>query len=131
MARSVNKVILVGNLGRDAETKFMENGTALSRFSIATTHSYKQGDEWKEQTEWHNIVLWRKEKLAQYLTKGTQVYVEGRLQTRSWDKDGEKRYATEVVADDIILLSGKREGATAEQATSDAGWTDDGEQTPF
>lgn len=112
-SRSVNKVILVGHLGRDAETRFTPSGTSLTRFSVATSRRWKdqQSGEWKEETDWHNISLWRSENLAQYLTKGKQVYVEGRLQTRSYDdKDGQKRYTTEVVADDVILLSGRGEG---------------------
>lgn len=111
--RSVNKVILLGNLGRDAETRFTPSGVSVSRFSVATSRRWKdqQSGEWKEETDWHNISLWRAENLAQYLTKGKQVYVEGRLQTRSYeDKDGKKVYATEVVADDVILLGGRGEG---------------------
>lgn len=111
-SRSVNKVILIGNLGRDAETKFTPSGTSLTRFSVATTRSWKdqQTNEWKEETDWHNIILWRMENFAPYLTKGKQVYVEGRLQTRSYeDKDGQKKYSTEVVADQVILLGGRGE----------------------
>jgi single-strand DNA-binding protein len=117
MARSVNKVILLGNLGRDAETKFTPSGASVTRFSVATTRSWKdqQSNEWKEETNWTNIVLWRQENLANYLTKGRQVYVEGRLQTRSYeDKDGKKVYATEVVADDVILVGGRGEAAPGE-----------------
>jgi single-strand DNA-binding protein len=112
-SRSVNKVILVGNLGRDAETKFTPSGVSVTRFSVATGRRWKdqQSGEWKEETERHNVSLWRAENLAPYLTKGKQVYVEGRLQTRSYDdKDGQKRYSTEVVADDVILLSNRGEG---------------------
>src|SRR6201994_1213909 len=112
-SRSVNKVILVGHLGRDAETKFTPGGAAVTRFSVATNRRWKDKDsgEWKEETDWSNVVLWRSENLANYLTKGKQVYVEGRLQTRSYeDKDGKKVYATEVVADDVILLSGQAGG---------------------
>ena len=112
-SRSVNKVLLLGNLGRDAETKFTPSGVAMTRFSIATQRRWKdqQTNEWKEETDWHNVVLWRSENLGQYLTKGKQVYVEGRLQTRSYeDKDGQKKYSTEVVADDVILLGGRGEG---------------------
>lgn len=112
-SRSVNKVILIGNLGRDAETKFTASGAAVTRFSVATTRSWKdqQSNEWKEETNWTNVVLWRQENVANYLTKGKQVYVEGRLQTRSYDdKDGKKVYATEVVADEVILLGGRGEG---------------------
>src|SRR5438270_10532294 len=112
--RSVNKVLLIGNLGRDAETKFTPSGSAVTRFSVATQRRWKDQatNEWKEETNWTNVTVWRQEKLANYLTKGKQVYVEGRIQTRSYDdKDGKKVYATEVVADDIILLSGRGEGA--------------------
>lgn len=112
-SRSVNKVLLIGNLGRDAETKFTPSGAAVTRFSVATKRSWKdQGsNEWKEETNWTNVTLWRQESLANYLTKGKQVYVEGRLQTRSYeDKDGKKVYATEVVADDVILVSGQGGG---------------------
>src|SRR5579884_2053570 len=112
-SRSVNKVILIGHLGRDAETKFTPGGAAVTRFSVATNRRWKdqQSGEWKEETDWSNIVLWRSENLANYLTKGKQVYVEGRLQTRSYeDKDGKKVYATEVVAEDVILLGGQGGG---------------------
>lgn len=115
-SRSVNKVILVGHLGRDAETKFTPGGAAVTRFSVATNRRWKDKDsgEWKEETDWSNVVLWRSENLANYLTKGTQVYVEGRLQTRSYeDKDGKKVYATEVVAEDVILLGGRGGGGGA------------------
>jgi single-strand DNA-binding protein len=109
-SRSINKVMLLGHLGKDAETKFTPNGVSRSTFTIATNRRWKdqQSGEWKEETEWHNVILWRGENLANYLLKGKQVYVEGRLQTRSYeDKDGQKRYFTEVVADDLILLGGK------------------------
>jgi single-strand DNA-binding protein len=112
-SRSVNKVILVGHLGRDAETKFTPGGAAVTRFSVATNRRWKdqQSGEWKEETDWSNVVLWRAENLANYLTKGKQVYVEGRLQTRSYeDKDGKKVFATEVVAEDVILLGGQGGG---------------------
>jgi single-strand DNA-binding protein len=108
-SRSVNKVILIGNLGRDAETKFTPSGVAVSNFPIATSRRWKdqQTGEWKEETDWHNVVLWRQENVANFLTKGKQVYVEGRLRTRNYeDKDGRKVYVTEVVAEELILLSG-------------------------
>lgn len=108
--RSVNKVILIGNLGKDAETKFTPSGIAKTTFSVATSRRWKQGDEWKEATDWTNVVLWRNEKVGNYLLKGKQVYVEGRLETRSWEQDGQKRYATEVVADEVILLGGREGG---------------------
>jgi len=112
-SRSVNKVILIGHLGRDAETRFTPAGVAVTKFSVATNRRWKdqQSGEWKEETDWANVVLWRQENLANYLTKGKQVYVEGRLQTRSYDdKDGKKQYMTEVVAEDVILLGGRGEG---------------------
>ena len=122
-SRSVNKVILIGNLGRDAETKFTPSGAAVTRFAIATTRSWKgqQSNEWKEETNWSNVVLWRQENLANYLTKGKQIYVEGRLQTRSYDKDGKKVYATEVVADEVILLGGRGEAAPSYEGGGEAG----------
>jgi single-strand DNA-binding protein len=109
-SRSVNKVILVGNLGKDAETKYTPSGIARTSFTVATGRRWKdqQTGDWKEETEWHNVVLWRSENVANYLLKGKQVYVEGRLTTRSYDdKDGNKRYFTEVVADEVILLGGR------------------------
>ncbi len=109
-SRSVNKVILIGHLGRDAETKFTPGGAAVTKFSVATSRRWKdqQSGEWKEETDWHNVVLWRSENLANYLLKGKQIYVEGRLQTRTYDdKDGKKTYFTEVVADDVVLLGGR------------------------
>lgn len=120
--RSVNKVILLGHLGRDAETRFTPSGVSVSRFSIATNRRVKdsQTGDWKDETDWHNITMWRNENLANYLTKGKQVYVEGRLQTRSYeDKDGQKKYATEVVVDEIILLGGRGEGGPG---MDDSGW---------
>lgn len=109
-SRSVNKVILIGHLGKDAETKFTPSGVAKSTFTVATNRRWKdqQTGEWKEETDWHNCVIWRAENLANYLQKGTRVYVEGRLQTRSYDdKDGQKKYFTEVVSDELILLGGR------------------------
>ncbi len=115
--RSVNKVFLLGNLGRDAETKFTPSGIARTTFSIATTRRIKdnQTGEWKDETDWHNVVLWRSENIANYLTKGKQVHIEGRLQTRSYDdKDGNKKYVTEVVAEELMLLGGRGDSAGGE-----------------
>ncbi len=106
-SRSVNKVILIGNIGKDAETKFTPSGASVTKFTLATSRRWKdqQTGDWKEETDWHNITAWRAENVSQYLLKGKQVYVEGRLQTRSYeDKDGQKKYFTDVVVDDIILL---------------------------
>ncbi len=108
-SRSVNKVILLGHLGKDAETKFTPNGVARTSFTIATNRRWKDQatGEWKDVTDWHNVVLWRSENISSYLTKGKQVYVEGRLESRSYeDREGQKKYVTDVVADDVILLGG-------------------------
>jgi single-strand DNA-binding protein len=110
----VNKVILIGHLGRDAETAYTASQIAVTKFSVATSRRWKDqatGD-WKEETDWSRVVLWRGENVAPYLLKGTQVYVEGRLQTRSYDdKDGKKVWATDVVADEVILLGGRGNNA--------------------
>lgn len=109
----VNKVILVGNLGKDPEVRYLEGGAAVANFSLATTETYKDRTGRRvEQTEWHNIVVWRglAEIAEKYLKKGMQVYIEGKLRTRSWDdKDGNKRYTTEIVADNMTMLGGRRE----------------------
>jgi single-strand DNA-binding protein len=111
---SVNKVILVGNLGRDAELKFTPSGFPISSFSLATTDRRRDKDNnWQEKTEWHRIKLLGKqaESLQDYLKKGKQIYVEGRLETRSWDdKDGQKKYMTEIIADRVQLLGGRGDG---------------------
>ncbi len=111
---SVNKVILVGNLGRDAELKFTPSGFPISSFSLATTDRRRDKDNnWQDKTEWHRIKLLGKqaESLQDYLKKGKQIYVEGRLETRSWDdKDGQKKYMTEIIADRVQLLGGRGEG---------------------
>ena len=101
--------MLIGNLGRDAETKFTPSGTAVTKFSVATTRRTqdKVTGDWKDETNWTSVVLWRAEKVATYLTKGKRVYVEGRLETRSYeDKDGQKKYTTEVISEELILLDG-------------------------
>lgn len=111
----VNKVILVGNLGKDPETKYLEGGVAMTRFSLATSESYKDKNGNKtEQTEWHNVILWRglAEIAEKYLKKGQTVYIEGKLRTRSWeDKDKNKRYTTEVIGDNMTMLGGRKESS--------------------
>ncbi len=113
---SVNKVILVGNLGRDPEVRFMPNGEAVCNFSIATTDSWKdKSGQKQERTEWHNIVMYRKlaEIAGEYLKKGRPVYVEGRLQTRKWEtKEGQDRYTTEIIADQMQMLGGRDGGGS-------------------
>ena len=120
---SVNKVILVGNLGRDAEVKVTASGQSVASFSIATTETWTKDGEKKEKTEWHRIVLWGRQAdtLQPYLTKGKQIYLEGRLETRQWEKDGQKHYTTEVKADRIVLLGGGRGGGGERVERSDAG----------
>jgi single-strand DNA-binding protein len=108
----VNKVILVGNLGKDPEVMTLESGVKFAKVSVATNENYKGKDgNWVEQTEWHNVVLWRW--LAEKnLVKGDTVYIEGKLKTRSWDdKDGNKRYTTEVIADKILKISRSQDGS--------------------
>jgi single-strand DNA-binding protein len=110
---SVNKVILVGNLGRDPETRYMPDGGAVTNVSIATTESWKDkgSGEKQEKTEWHRVAFFGKlaEIAGEYLKKGSQIYVEGRLQTREWEKDGVKRYTTEIIANSMQML-GSRQG---------------------
>ena len=121
-SRSVNKVTLIGHLGRDAETAYTASQTAVTKFSVATNRRWKdqQSGEWKEETNWTNVVLWRGENVAPYLTKGKQIYVEGRLQTRSYDdKDGKKVWTTEVVAEDVILLGGRGEGGAPDEMSQE------------
>ncbi|EFK96513.1 Single-strand DNA-binding [sediment metagenome] len=116
---SVNKAILIGNLGRDPELRYTPSGAAVCTFSIATTEKWrdKQTNEMKESTNWHNIVLWGKqaETAKQYLTKGSPVYIEGRIQTRSWDDGGVKKYITEIVGQRLQFL-GRRGGEAAAEA---------------
>ena len=111
---SVNKVILVGNLGRDAELRYTPGGAAVATLNLATTEVFKDREgQKKEDTQWHRVILWGKtaETLQDYLTKGKQIYVEGKLQTRKWkDKDGNDKYTTEIRGDRVVLLSGGGRG---------------------
>lgn len=119
---SVNKVILIGNLGKDPETRYAASGDAVTNVSLATSEQWKGKDgEKKEKTEWHNLVFWgRQAEIAgEYLKKGAQIFVEGRLQTRKWqDREGNDRYTTEVQVDRMQMLSRKGDGAEREQATA-------------
>lgn len=119
MAKSLNKVMLIGNLGKDPELRFTTSGVPVATFTIATNESWKdQEGNLQERTEWHNIVAWRKlaEICGEWLKKGKKVYIEGRIQTRSYDdkNTGAKRYITEIVADNMIMLDGKAAGAAQE-----------------
>ena len=115
MARGVNKVILIGNLGSDPEVRYTPDGVPVANFSLATSESWNDRNtgERQERTEWHRLVLWSKlaEIAGQYLKKGAKIYVEGRLQTRSWDdQSGQKRYTTEIVVNDMQMLDSRGEG---------------------
>lgn len=120
----VNKVILVGRLGADPEVRTLESGTKVASVSLATSERYKdRNGNQQESTEWHNVVFWRglAEVTEKYLKKGDQVYVEGRIKTRKWtDKDGNDRYSTDIVANDMTMLGGGQKGASASQEASSA-----------
>jgi single-strand DNA-binding protein len=124
MARSLNKVLLIGNLGKDPEMRYTPAGVPVASFSMATSESWRDQDgNTQERTEWHNIVAWRKlaEICAEYLKKGKKVYIEGRIQTRSYDdkNTGQKRYITEIIADNMIML----DGGGASRAAGEGGQT--------
>lgn len=143
MAGSVNKVILIGNLGKDPEVRHLENGAVVANFPLATSETYKDRNsgERKTQTDWHNIVMWRglAEVAEKYLKKGNSVYVEGKLRTRSWeDKDGNTRYTTEVVADNMTMLGRASDGSGSgvsqsnDQTNNDvSAFEDDTDDLPF
>lgn len=114
MARGINKVILIGNLGRDPETRYSQNGSPITNFSVATSESWrdKSSGENQERTEWHNIVCFNRlaEIAGEYLRKGSKVYIEGQLRTSSWEADGQKKYRTEVYARELQMLDSRGEG---------------------
>jgi single-strand DNA-binding protein len=115
MARGVNKVILLGNLGKDPEVKYTQSGMAVARFSLATTERAKDKDgNWNDKTEWHNVVAFGRtaEVAGEYLKKGRTVYIEGSIRTSSWDdkESGQKKYRTEIIVNDLIMVGGQREG---------------------
>lgn len=116
---SLNKVLLIGNLGKDPEVRYTASGTAVASFSLATSEKFKNKEgEWEERTEWHNVTLWGRlaEIAGEYLGKGKTVYIEGRLQTRKWqDKDGKDRYTTEIVGEKLQMLS-RKDGSNHEEA---------------
>lgn len=120
---SVNKVILIGNVGRDPETRYLEGGAAVTNFSLATSEVYKNKNGEKiTNTEWHNIVLWRglAEIAEKYVKKGSQLYIEGRIRTRSYEKDGTTRYMTEIVGD-ILQMLGKKSDSDSDPVSTDSG----------
>lgn len=117
----LNRVMLIGRLGRDPESRYMPNGKAVVNFSVATSERWKKDGEAQERTEWHNIVAFEKlaEIIAQYLKKGAQVFIEGKLQTRKWqDKDGKDRYTTEIVASSMQMLGGRPQQERQESSPS-------------
>ncbi len=138
---AVNKVVLVGNLGSDPEIKTTPQGAQVANFSLATSESWtdKNTGEKQEKAEWHRLVLWRRlaEIAGQYLNKGAKIYVEGKLQTRSWDDNGQKRYMTEVVVDQLEMLGGDRHDGSAQQYEQPAaapyvgGGSPDDDDLPF
>lgn len=138
----INKVILIGNLGKDPEVRNLESGAKVANFTLATSETYKNRDGQKvTQTEWHNIVLWRglAEIAEKYLRKGNQVFIEGKIRSRSWDdKDGNKRYITEIMGDNLTMLGGRRDNddkapaeATNGENTPDADVSDEKDDLPF
>ena len=125
MARSgINKVILVGNLGQGPEVKYTAGGAAVTTLSLATSDSWKDKETGtdQERTEWHRVVLWRRlaEIAGEYLKKGSKIYIEGQLQTRKWEQDGQTRYTTEIVAKDIQFLDSKGNSESSERSNSDS-----------
>lgn len=128
---NVNKAIILGYVGQDPELKYTPNGVAVCNISVATTEKWKDSDGNKqERTEWHRVTLWKRqaEIAGEYLSKGSQVYIEGKLQTRSWEKEGQKHYTTEIIASQINLIGGR----TANETTAEPEKTDDKEENlPF
>lgn len=125
----VNKVILLGRLGKDPEVRTLENGAMVANFTLATSEVYRDRTtgERKESTEWHNIVLWRQlaETASKFLHKGDQCYIEGKIRTRSYEKEGATRYITEIVGDSLTLLGGRRDGASSGTASPAASGNDE------
>jgi single-strand DNA-binding protein len=123
MAKSVNKVILVGNVGQDPEVKYTPRGVPVAKLSLATNERFKDNnDQWQDRTEWHNVVAWQRlaEIVGEYVRKGTKLYIEGKLQTTSWEdpQSGEKKYRTEIVARNLILLGSRENGQNGTTQTA-------------
>jgi len=135
MATGLNRVTLIGNLGKDPEVRYTQSGTAVASFSLATAERFKnKAGDWEDRTEWHNITLWGKlaEIAGEYLLKGKMVYIEGRLQTRKWqDKEGRDRYTTEVVGEKLLMLGGKGDGDRKKPADNDEAHFDPNDDIPF
>jgi single-strand DNA-binding protein len=132
---SLNKVMLIGNLGKDPEVRFTASGQAVTSFSLATSEKFKDktSGEWVERTEWHKVTLWGKlaELAGEYLSKGKTVYIEGRLQTRKYDKDGVTHYSTEIVGDKMEFLSAKGEKSGGESSSAPKNSGSNYEEPPF
>ncbi len=121
MAKGLNKVMLIGHLGKDPEMSYTPSGIARCVFSLATSDSYKgDNDQWIDRTEWHNITVWRKlaEICSQYLKKGSKIYMEGKIQTDSYEKDGKKNYFTKIVMSEMVMLDKKEGGSVAAESTN-------------
>ena len=141
MAKSVNKVILVGNVGQDPEVKYTASGVPVAKVSIATNERFKdKGDQWQDRTEWHSVVAWQRlaEIVGEYVHKGSKLYVEGKLQTSTWEdkQSGERKYRTEIVARDILLLGSRDNGQEGKgempsEESSPAPVSTDSEDIPF
>lgn len=134
MAKSVNKVILIGNLGKDPEVKYTASGTAVASLTIATNERYKDKEgNWQDKTEWHRVVAWQRlaEICGEYLKKGKTVYIEGKLQTRSWEQNGEKKYSTEIVAQDLVLLGGWQQSEAKPKTSPEVSTQFDDTDIPF
>ncbi|MDB5078486.1 MAG: single-strand binding protein [Chloroflexi bacterium] len=129
MARDLNKVMLTGRLGKDVELRVTPNGRSVATFSVASSRNIREGDNWKEQTEWFRVVAWEKlaETCSNFLHKGSHVFIEGRLQTREWqDKDGQKRFSTEVIATDMTMLDSKGQNSGGGSGDINDAWDNAG-----
>jgi single-strand DNA-binding protein len=117
VAKSINHVTLLGNIGKDPELKYTPQGTPVARISLATNERFKKGDEWQERTEWHNVILWARlaEIAKEYLHKGSKIAIEGSLRTRSWDSDGKKHYMTEIIVSDLVMLDARKTPDTSQE----------------
>lgn len=129
MSKGLNRAEIIGRLGQNPKIKYSQSGTAVTNISVATNHSVKRNDEWQEEVEWHKVTVFGKmaEACGEYLSKGSQVYICGRLQTRSWeDKEGVKRWATEIIAQDVIFLDSKGQGQKSDRPPSPPEEEEDG-----